>query len=102
MRHRGLFTLILLLVLSRAVAAQSAAAVVAGSVQDQTGAVLPGATVELMTSSGSVAQVTAADAAGAFRFNNVAAGQYELRARYEGFKPASARVRVGSNSPRAR
>jgi len=45
----SLFTLAVLLALSRVVAAQSAV-VVPGSVQDQTGAVLPGATVELVTS----------------------------------------------------
>ena len=76
--------------------------IVAGVVQDQTGAVLAGATVELASVSGgatSVVQSTTADGAGAFRFGTVAPGQYELRAKYEGFNPASARVRVGSRSP---
>jgi hypothetical protein len=99
--HRAVFMLTVLLALCRVVAAQTAAVAVAGSVQDQTGAVLAGATVELVTASGSVAQATVADATGAFRFDNVAAGQYELRARYEGFKPASVRVRVGNRSPGA-
>lgn len=50
---------------------------VAGIVQDQTGAVLPSATVELV------------NAAGAFGCARVAPGQYELRAGYDGFKPAA-------------
>ena len=75
---------------------------VTGVVQDQTGAVLAGATVELVSVSNgaaSVVQSTSADGAGTFRFEKVVPGQYELRAKYEGFNPASARVRVGSRSP---
>src|ERR1019366_2249117 len=39
------------------------------------------------------------DAAGGFHFDNVAAGQYELRTAFEGFKPAAVRVRVGARAP---
>jgi hypothetical protein len=82
----------------------SASLVVTGVVQDQTGAVLAGASIELVSVSGaaaSVVQSTTADGTGAFRFEKVAPGPYELRATYEGFKPASTRVRVGSRSPAA-
>ena len=75
---------------------------ITGVVQDQTGAVLAGANVELASVAGtapSVPQSTTADGTGTFRFENVAPGQYELRATYEGFKPASTRVRVGSRAP---
>lgn len=70
-----------------------------GVVQDQTGAVLPGATIDLANAAGAVVQSTTADAAGAFRFDKVAPGQYELHARFEGFKPAKTRVRVGGRAP---
>jgi len=73
--------------------------VVGGVVQDQTGAVLPAATVELVTAAGAVVQTVNTDAAGAFRFERVAPGAYELRAGYEGFKPATARLRVGARAP---
>ena len=73
--------------------------VVSGIVQDQTGAVLPAATVELVNAAGAVVQATTADTAGAFRFERVAPGQYELRAGYEGFKPATTRLRVGARAP---
>ena len=80
-------------------AAQTGAALpVTGVVQDQTGAVLPGATVDLATSSGVVVQTTVTDGAGAFRFDKAPAGQYQVRARFEGFAAASIRVRV-TNRP---
>ncbi len=72
---------------------------VSGIVQDQTGAVLAAATVDLVNASGAVIQTTAADEAGLFRFDRVAPGAYELRARYEGFKSASAKLRVGARTP---
>ena len=65
---------------------------------------LANATVELVSISGaisSVVQSTTADGAGTFRFENVAPGQYELRATYEGFTPASTRLRVGPRPPGA-
>jgi hypothetical protein len=94
------YTLLLLCATATLAAAQTAApVVVSGVVQDQTGAVLTAATVELVNAAGTVVQTTAADEGGAFRFERVAPGQYELRARYEGFKPASAKVRVGTRPP---
>jgi len=101
MLHRNLFTLTVLLALSRVATAQSPPVVVSGIVQDQTGAVLPDAAVELVAASGAVAATTKANASVAFVFDGVAPGSYELRARYEGFKPASARLRVGTRSPGA-
>ncbi len=44
-------------------------------------------------------QASTTDASGGFRFERVAAGPYELRSTFEGFKPASVRVRVGARSP---
>jgi len=73
--------------------------VVGGVVEDQTGAVLPAATVELVNAAGAVVQIVNTDAAGAFRFERVAPGAYELRAGYEGFKPATTRLRVGTRAP---
>ncbi|MCU1383246.1 MAG: hypothetical protein JWL71_1943 [Acidobacteria bacterium] len=74
---------------------------VTGVVQDQTGAVLAAATVELVTAAGAVVKTSTADEAGLFRFDAVAPGQYELRARYEGFKSASVKLRVGTRAPAA-
>ena len=93
------YTLLLLCGTATLAAAQPPAVVVSGIVQDQTGAVLAAATVELVNASGAVLQTATADASGAFRFERVAPGQYELHARYEGFKAARVKVRVGTRPP---
>jgi hypothetical protein len=93
-------TLILCCAVAAPAAAQTTSPVaVSGIVQDQTGAVLPGATVELVNAGGTVVQTVTADNGGAFRFERVAPGQYDLRAGYEGFKPATAKLRVGTRAP---
>ena len=98
-----IYASVLLLLVSRGAAGQTAVQSVAvtGVVLDQTGAVLPGASVQLVGGGAAVVQSTAADGKGQFRFDRVAAGQYELRAAFEGFKEASTRVRVGTRSPDA-
>jgi carboxypeptidase family protein len=90
----------MLMTTARIAGAQSASEVpVSGIVQDQTGAVLPGASVDLVTTAGAVAQTTTTDEAGAFRFVRVRAGQYTLAARFEGFKTATVTLRVGARAP---
>ena len=99
-RWRAAAALVFICTTAVLTSAQTAApVVVSGVVQDQTGAVLPGATVELVIVGGAVAQSAVADGAGMFRFDKIAAGSYELRAAFEGFKSASVRVRVGARSP---
>ena len=73
---------------------------VAGVVQDQTGAVLPGAaiTISAVPSTASPVQVTA-DQNGAFRFDRVAPGEYDLRADFPGFVARVTRVRIGARTP---
>ena len=62
---------------------------VVGTVQDSTGAVIPGASVTL-TSLGTGAQrVQETEASGLYRFVNLVPGQYRLEARSEGFKQFS-------------
>jgi hypothetical protein len=90
------FALVALFASAALASAQGPGVVVSGVVQDQTGAVLPSATVELVSTAGTVVQTTTADTSGAFRFDRVAPGQYELRAGYSGFKPATAKVRVAA------
>jgi len=76
-------------------------AIVTGVVQDQTGAILSGAAVDLVDTGGHVVQSATTDGSGAFRFERVAPGPYQIRATYEGFKPASTSLRVGARSPSA-
>jgi hypothetical protein len=98
---RWMSACLLLLSISRVAAGQTAgqAVAVTGVVLDQTGAVLPGASVDLVNNGGALVQSTTADGNGQFRFDKVVAGQYELRAAFVGFKQGSTRVRVGARAP---
>ncbi|MDR1991004.1 MAG: TonB-dependent receptor [Acidobacteriaceae bacterium] len=72
---------------------------VTGVVQDQTGGVLPGAAVDLVTDRGAVVTTTATDAVGTFQFGAVAAGAYDVRVTLDGFKQHTTRLRVGARPP---
>jgi hypothetical protein len=68
---------------------------VTGTVQDQAGAAIAGARVEL--SGGSVTQQsTTTDQSGGFRFNRLPPGKYQVKVTYEGFEAATVEVNVGS------
>ena len=74
--------------------------VVAGTVQDQTGAVLPGATITLAApSSPTPATPIVSDTAGAFRFQRVVPGDYDLRVEFPGFTTSVTHVRIGTRAP---
>src|SRR5258708_28860525 len=77
-------------------------AAVSGVVQDQTGAVLPGAQV-VLAAAGSTApeQSVLSDASGTFRFARVVAGAYDIRTEFPGFKPNVAHVTVPRVAARA-
>ena len=96
---KAAWALVLLLAACQPAVAQTVGVAVTGVVQDQSGAVVPGATVELSSQAGAVLQSTTTDGAGAFRFDRVSAGQYQILARFEGFTPASTRVRVTTRTP---
>jgi Carboxypeptidase regulatory-like domain/Alginate export len=71
------------LLLAGPVSAQEQRGVIEGVVKDSSGAVLPGATVEVHTPSG-VALTTITDAQGVYRFPSVAPGTYVVNARLQG------------------
>lgn len=74
--------------------------VVAGVVQDQTGAVLPGAHVAMFVAgSTALSQSVVSDEAGAFHFDGVAPGNYDLRSEFPGFLTNLSHVRVTSRTP---
>jgi len=72
---------------------------VAGTVQDQTSAVLPGAEVTLVAVPSGGQRVTRTSEVGVFRFDGVPAGTYELHTAFPGFEPAVAKLRVGPRAP---
>src|SRR5262245_42123678 len=79
--------------------AQSGSAVVSGMVEDPTRASVPGATVHLHRRPIGAPRDTKTDATGAFRFDGVAPGEYELDIEQPGFRRAVSRLNVGMRSP---
>ncbi len=58
-----------------------------GHIADQTGALIPGATVTITTEAGKTVATTTADASGAYRVSGLAPGSYIVHASFEGFAP---------------
>src|SRR5436853_578771 len=86
---------------SFAIQAQSVSArfSISGVVQDQVGAAIVGARVELGAADTPGAQSTTTDQAGRFEFKRIAAGQYQLHMSCKGFESTTLDVTVGSQSP---
>jgi len=72
---------------------------VTGNVLDQNDAVLGGAQVSLRDVQHQGLQTTKTDAAGAFRFEKVGAGDYVVEVTREGFKPETIRLSLGARQP---
>jgi outer membrane receptor protein involved in Fe transport len=92
MDRRGVFlwaiTGVLLVLLSRPSPAQTLTGSITGTVKDDSGAVLPGVTVEATSPAllgGPRTVVT--DAAGVYRFRTLAPGEYRISATLQGFTP---------------
>ena len=96
-----MFTLVFVAMLAGAQPQVSArSATVSGIVQDQTAAVLPGAQVLLLRAgTESPLQSGLTDPAGAFHFDRIAPGDYDVRAEFPGFKTVTIQVRVGARAP---
>jgi hypothetical protein len=87
MRVRTLAALLGLALMAAPAAAQEQRASIEGIVKDNTGAVLPGVTVDAQNlSQGGLASVVT-DATGRFRFPSLAPGAYEVTAKLSGFTP---------------
>jgi hypothetical protein len=71
---------------------------ITGVVVDSSNASVAGATVTLRAADASQ-RGAVVEATGAFHFDGVAAGDYEIEIRHAGFQPSLSRVRVGSRSP---
>jgi len=80
------------------VAAQSGVPL-SGIVTDPGGAVVPSAMVSVKTAAGT-RRTCRTDEAGAFRFEGLPPGSYEVRVEHTGFVASSARVRIGNGTPR--
>jgi Ca-activated chloride channel family protein len=99
MRVLAVSALAVLLLAAAQSAPPRAAHLVSGIVVDQAGAVVPGAVVELRVQQ-RVERTATTDAKGAFRFDNVPEGAYELRVTLAGFVPYALSVTLGPNPMR--
>src|SRR5260221_1477232 len=73
---------------------------VSGVVRDQPGAILPGAQVALLAAGATApSQTVVSDASGAFRFDRVLPGAYDIRTEFPGFNSNLAYVRVTTRAP---
>lgn len=71
---------------------------ISGLVQDQAGAAIAGATVEVVAGN-ATQQTTMTDQAGSFRFSRLPPGKYQLKIKSEGFEIATLDVTVSSQPP---
>ncbi len=72
----------------------STPAVIAGTVTDEAGAVIPGAGVSVRPVSGATGVHATTDQTGQFRIDGLAPGKYQLRVTRSGFQPATKDVEV--------
>jgi Carboxypeptidase regulatory-like domain/TonB dependent receptor len=70
-----------------------------GNVQDQDGAVIPGAKVTLTNSTTGEVRDAAADDGGNFSFENVAPGKYLLKGKAKGFESTELEITIGAEAP---
>jgi hypothetical protein len=92
MRRTIPFTLAALLAIASLATAQQATGNIYGAVSDESGALLPGATVTLSGASGT--RTTNAASQGEFRFLNLVPGSYKLTVGLAGFSTVNREVRV--------
>lgn len=84
---------------SPAPAAHSPLPAFTGTVADSTGAIVPGATVELIASDGSVAAEGVSDSSGAFQLQPPHAGGFTITVTSAGFEPLTEKVQTGTAAP---
>ena len=92
---KTIFVSLLLLFTSVAVLAQNSQ--VSGIVQDQNGAVVSGASVFLLNTQTRMEKMTKSDVSGAFVFQGLTAGEYELRVVAVGFAPKKQTITVSGS-----
>src|SRR5262249_43491045 len=91
------FLLLTFLTLSSQAQAQTSTGEVNGTVSDQSGAVVPSATVRLVNTSTNISTQTTTNSSGYFTFLSVKPGPYLLSVEQPGFKTARISLEVGVN-----
>ena len=78
---------------------QSASGGITGSVTDPSGAVIPGATVQIANPVSGFSRTATTDSKGQFQFFNIPFSPYRLAVTAQGFAPASRSIEVNSAVP---
>jgi len=99
--RRGVITFALLTLVAASASAQNVGTIT-GSVKDQQGLAVPGATVTLVNRISQANQNAVTDEQGRFTLNNVAYGTYVLNVSLEGFTPVEQVIEIRSTVPVAR
>src|SRR5512143_4211928 len=81
-----IMTILCLLVLAGAAFAQSDRGTITGSVTDQAGAVIPGATIEMKNVNTGAVYQAQSSSTGNYTFSQLPAGQYQMSSSMPGFK----------------
>lgn len=79
-------------------AATSAVATVSGAVADSTGAIIPGAQVQLTDATGAVLATATTDGSGNFRIHPPSQGDYSLTVSLQGFETHTQQLHVGATA----
>jgi hypothetical protein len=93
-----LFSAVTPFVPAQPVPAAATAATISGSVADSTGAIIPGAHIQLRSAAGAVLAESATDGNGDFRLAAPGSGNYNLTIAIAGFETALRPVHVGNTS----
>src|SRR2546428_1655500 len=92
MRKFWTATLVLCLVLSLNAFSQSTNATLGGTVQDASGAFIPGVTITATNTGTGIVTTVLSNEAGAYQFASLQPGTYEIKAELPGFQAAVARA----------
>jgi hypothetical protein len=95
----AVFVLQFLFVLAAAGGQSSSSGSIEGTVKDQSGAVVPNATVEISNPVSGYSRTTTSGADGSFRFSNVPFNPYHMTVTAQGFTPSAQDVTVRSSVP---
>lgn len=98
MRRLGLASLGAFLLCAVILLAQTAAATLEGIIQDQSGAAIAGAKVEILDANNKVIASTTSDASGVYRFAALPPGKHRLRATSPGFSTLTQEINLRSGA----
>lgn len=101
MKRPWVGAVLIVLIVASLAAAQTPQGGIAGTVTDESGAVLPGATVTVVLGTTKETRTAVSDSSGRYRFNNLPVGVYSIQAELSGFgsvKIESYKLSIGQST----